>query len=164
MLHFPGGLRDSLQADIGERALVLPQPWAGEADLPAGADGQAAGRLEWAVSWVEEGEGFVHSYCNTIPTTQGGTHEAGFRAALMKGLRAWGEHRGNRRAGQMVPDDLLDPIAAKLMGIRIGSVFSAAWALSTMLGAFVGHGCGDRVNETFGCRSRRNEPKDDGGP
>jgi topoisomerase IV subunit B len=114
VLHFPGGLRDSLQADIGERALVLPQPWAGEADLPAGADGQAAGRLEWAVSWVEEGEGFVHSYCNTIPTTQGGTHEAGFRAALMKGLRAWGEHRGNRRAGQMVPDDLLDPIAAKL--------------------------------------------------
>ncbi len=114
VLHFPGGLRDSLQADIGERALVLPQPWAGEADLPAGADGQAAGRLEWAVSWVEEGEGFVHWYCNTIPTTQGGTHEAGFRAALMKGLRAWGEHRGNRRAGQMVPDDLLDPIAAKL--------------------------------------------------
>ncbi len=114
VLHFPGGLRDSLQADVGERALVLPQPWAGEADLPASADGQAAGRVEWAASWVEEGEGFVHSYCNTIPTTQGGTHEAGFRAALMKGLRAWGEHRGNRRAGQVVPDDVLEPIAAKL--------------------------------------------------
>jgi topoisomerase IV subunit B len=109
VLHFPGGLRDSLAADVGEQALVLPQPWAGEADLTGGA-----GRLEWAVSWVEEGEGFVHSYCNTIPTTQGGTHEAGFRAALVKGLRAWGEHRGNRRAGQVVPDDLLDPIAAKL--------------------------------------------------
>jgi topoisomerase IV subunit B len=114
VLHFPGGLRDSLQADIGERALVLSQPWAGEADLPASSDGQIAGRVEWAASWVEEGEGFVHSYCNTIPTTQGGTHEAGFRAALMKGLRAWGEHRGNRRAGQVVPDDVLEPIAAKL--------------------------------------------------
>jgi topoisomerase IV subunit B len=114
VLHFPGGLRDSLQADVGERALVLSQPWAGEADLPASADGQSAGRVEWAASWVEEGEGFVHSYCNTIPTTQGGTHEAGFRAALMKGLRAWGEHRGNRRAGQVVPDDVLEPIAAKL--------------------------------------------------
>jgi topoisomerase-4 subunit B len=109
VLHFPGGLRDSLQADIGERSLVLPAPWAGEADLPGGA-----GRVEWAASWLEEGEGFVHSYCNTIPTTQGGTHEAGFRAALVKGLRAWGEQRGNRRAAQVVPDDLLDPIAAKL--------------------------------------------------
>ena len=114
VLHFPGGLRDSLQADVGERALVLPQSWAGEADLPAGADGQSAGRMEWAASWVEEGEGFVHSYCNTIPTTQGGTHEAGFRAALMKGLRAWGEQRGNRRVAQVVPDDVLEPIAAKL--------------------------------------------------
>jgi topoisomerase-4 subunit B len=109
VLHFPGGLRDSLEADIGETPRVLSQPWAGEADLPGGA-----GRVEWAASWLEEGEGFVHSYCNTIPTTQGGTHEAGFRAALVKGLRAWGEQRGNRRAGQIVPDDLLEPIAAKL--------------------------------------------------
>ena len=109
VLHFPGGLRDSLEADIGETPRVLSQPWAGEADLPGGA-----GRVEWAASWLDEGEGFVHSYCNTIPTTQGGTHEAGFRAALVKGLRAWGEQRGNRRAGQIVPDDLLEPIAAKL--------------------------------------------------
>jgi topoisomerase-4 subunit B len=109
VLHFPGGLRDSLAAEIGEQAVVLPEPWAGEADLP-----YESGRVEWAVSWLEEGEGFTHSYCNTIPTTLGGTHEAGFRAALLKGLRAWGEQRGNRRAAQVVPEDLLAPIAAKL--------------------------------------------------
>ncbi|HEY2620494.1 MAG TPA: DNA topoisomerase IV subunit B [Acetobacteraceae bacterium] len=109
VLHFPGGLRDSLAAEIGEQAVVLPQPWAGEADLPS-----ESGRVEWAASWLEEGEGFTHSYCNTIPTTLGGTHEAGFRAALLKGLRAWGEQRGNRRAAQVVPEDLWAPIAAKL--------------------------------------------------
>ena len=109
VLHFPGGLRDSLEADIGEASRVLPQPWAGDADLPAGS-----GRVEWAASWLEDGEGFVHSYCNTIPTTQGGTHEAGFRAALLKGLRAWGEQRGNRRAAHVVPEDLLGTLAAKL--------------------------------------------------
>ena len=114
VLHFPGGLRDSLEADIGTAGRVLPQLWAGEADLPAGPNGEATGRLEWACAWLEEGEGFVHSYCNTIPTTLGGTHEAGFRAALVKGLRAWGEQRGNRRAAQIVPEDLLWPIAAKL--------------------------------------------------
>ena len=95
MLHFPGGLRDSLAADIGDPAKVLPQIWAGEAELP----GEATGQVEWAVVWLEEGDGFLHSYCNTVPTPQGGTHETGFRAALVKGLRAWGEHRGNKRGG-----------------------------------------------------------------
>ncbi len=114
VLHFPGGLRDSLTAEIGETPLVLPQLWAGEADLPPGPKGETSGRVEWAAAWVEEGEGFLHSYCNTIPTAQGGTHEAGFRAALVKGLRAWGEQRGNRKAAQVVAEDLLTPMAAKL--------------------------------------------------
>jgi topoisomerase-4 subunit B len=110
VLHFPGGLRDSLVADIGEVSQVLGQVWAGEAALP----GEATGKVEWAVSWLEDGEGFLHSYCNTVPTAQGGTHEAGFRAALLKGLRAWGEHRGNRKAAQVTAEDLLTPMAAKL--------------------------------------------------
>jgi len=110
VLHFPGGLRDSLEEDISGASPVLTQPWAGEAALP----GEDTGRAEWAVTWLEGGEGFLHSYCNTVPTAQGGTHEAGFRAALVKGLRAWGEHRGNRRAAQITAEDLLVPIAAKL--------------------------------------------------
>jgi topoisomerase IV subunit B len=111
VLHFPGGLRDSLADDIGDLAKVLPQIWAGEAALP----GEATGKVEWAVVWLEQGgDGFLHSYCNTVPTAQGGTHEAGFRAALVKGLRAWGEHRGNKRAAQITADDVLDPVAAKL--------------------------------------------------
>ncbi len=107
-LHFPGGLRDSLEADINGAARVVPL-WAGEADLP----GERTGRLEWAVVWLEDGEAFLHSYCNTVPTPQGGTHEAGFRAALLKGFRAWGEHRANRRAAQIVADDILGAMAAK---------------------------------------------------
>ena len=109
VLHFPGGLRDSLEAEISETPRVLPEFWSAEADLPGNT-----GRAEWAAAWLEEGEGFIHSYCNTIATTQGGTHEAGFRAALLKGLRAWGEQRGNRRTAQVVAEDLLGPIAAKL--------------------------------------------------
>ena len=95
--------------DIGAVAAVVPL-WAAEADLP----GERTGRAEWAVAWLEEGEGFLHSYCNTVPTAQGGTHEAGFRNALLRGLRAWGEQRGNRRAGQVVAEDLLGGMAAKL--------------------------------------------------
>jgi topoisomerase IV subunit B len=109
VLHFPGGLRDSLEEDVGESGRVLPQPWAGEADFPNGA-----GRVEWAALWLEGGGGFLHSYCNTVPTPLGGTHEAGLRAALLKGLRAWGEHRGNRRAAQLTAEDVLTPMAGKL--------------------------------------------------
>ncbi|MCC6717975.1 MAG: DNA topoisomerase IV subunit B [Acetobacteraceae bacterium] len=113
VLHFPGGLRDSLAADI-DAAATVGQMWAGEADLPTAADGTRAGRLEWALAWLEQGEGFLHSYCNTVPTAQGGTHEAGFRAALLKGLRAWGEQRGNKRAANITGEDILGGLAAKL--------------------------------------------------
>ncbi len=88
--------------------------WAGDADLPTGPNGARTGRVEWAVAWLEEGEGSLASYCNTVPTSLGGTHETGFRNALLKGLRAWGEHRGNRRAAQVTAEDLLGGMAAKL--------------------------------------------------
>jgi topoisomerase-4 subunit B len=110
VLHFPGGLRDSLQADIDGTTRVLPQIWSGEANLP----GEATGRMEWAAVWLETGDGFVHSYCNTVPTPSGGTHETGYRNALVKGLRAWGEQRGNKRAAQVTADDVLEPMASKL--------------------------------------------------
>jgi topoisomerase-4 subunit B len=114
VLHFPGGLRDSLEADINGAARAIPQIWAGDADLPAASGGQSTGRAEWALTWLESADGFLHSYCNTVPTPLGGTHEAGFRTALLKGLRAWGEQRGNRRAAQIVGDDVIGNLAAKL--------------------------------------------------
>jgi topoisomerase-4 subunit B len=109
VLHFPGGLQDSLEEDIADATRVLPTPWSGETDFPGGA-----GRMEWAALWIEGSGGFLHSYCNTVPTPLGGTHEAGLRAALLKGLRAWGEHRGNKRAAQLTAEDVLTPLAAKL--------------------------------------------------
>ena len=114
VLHFPGGLRDSLAEDIGDAAMAVPEIWAGEADLPVRDDGRPGGRAEWAVTWLEQADGFLHSYCNTVPTPLGGTHEAGFRAALLKGVRAWGEQRSNRRAAQITGEDVTGSMAGKL--------------------------------------------------
>ncbi len=114
VLHFPGGLRDSLAEDIRGAAVAVPEIWAGEADLPVRDDGRPGGRAEWAVTWLEGADGFLHSYCNTVPTPLGGTHEAGFRAALLKGIRAWGEHRSNRRAAQVTGEDVTGGMAGKL--------------------------------------------------
>ena len=108
------GLRDSLAEDINGATRVLPEAWAGLADLPAAADGSPPDGSNGRWRGWRTRDGFLHSYCNTVPTPQGGTHEAGFRAALLKGLRAWGEHRGNRRAAQVQAEDLFAPMAAKL--------------------------------------------------
>jgi len=112
-LHFPGGLRDSLEAELGDAARVLPAIWAGEAKLPDAPNGQTQGKLEWACAWLETGESMLDTYCNTVPTPLGGTHESGFRAALLKGLRAWAETRGNKRGAQLTGEDVTGALAAK---------------------------------------------------
>jgi topoisomerase-4 subunit B len=109
VLHFPGGLTDFLAATLESRAQVVPAPWAGEATFP-----DSAGRCEWALTWLEQGDGFLNTYANTIPTAQGGTHEAGLRAALVKGLRAYGELKKDKRAASVTADDLLGGLAGML--------------------------------------------------
>jgi topoisomerase-4 subunit B len=103
VLHFPGGLADYLGSAINGRETVTKEPFAGQADLPNGR-----GRVEWAAAWPEDGEGELTSYCNTVPTPQGGSHEAGLRAALTRALKAHGERVANRRAKDVAPEDVVD--------------------------------------------------------
>jgi topoisomerase-4 subunit B len=109
VLHFPGGIADSLAEDIAGAARVLPNNWVGEAPFP-----DSAGRVEWAAAWLETADGFLHTYCNTVPTPLGGTHETGFRAALVKGLRAYGELKSNKRAASITAEDVVGGLAAKV--------------------------------------------------
>src|SRR5882762_6351823 len=101
-LHFPNGLGDFLAASLTDRALLTPRPFLGQVEFPDG------GRVEWAVVWPEDEEdGFCHSYCNTIPTPEGGTHEAGLRTALTRGIKAYGELIGHRRVTPATGDDVI---------------------------------------------------------
>ncbi|MDO9708334.1 DNA topoisomerase IV subunit B [Paracraurococcus lichenis] len=109
VLHFPGGLADYLASAIEGRSQVVPTPYVGEAEFPEGA-----GRCEWAVTWLEQGDGFLSTYANTIPTPQGGTHEAGLRGALVKGLRAYGDLKKEKRAATVTAEDLLGGMAGML--------------------------------------------------
>lgn len=101
-IHFPNGLIDFLTESLHGHQTVLPDPFAGEAPL---ADNK--GRLEWALAWPIDAEGFVHSYCNTISTPLGGTHEQGLRAALTKGIKDYGDLAGNKKAGQITTEDIM---------------------------------------------------------
>ena len=102
VLHFPGGLADFLANTLEGEACATAAPFTGQANFPNGDDGH----IEWAVAWPLDGATFLNSYCNTVPTPQGGTHESGFRSAMAKGLRAYGELIGNKRAAQLTADDV----------------------------------------------------------
>ena len=105
--HFPGGLTEFLAAELGTEKTVVPI-FSGRTDKTSGH-----GATEWAVAWFP-GEGFIRSYCNTIPTGDGGTHEAGFRAALTRGLKAYAELSGNKRASVVTADDVMTSAAGLL--------------------------------------------------
>lgn len=101
--HFPGGLADYLKEVMGGATTYSENPFAGTVffekfDRP--------GKVEWAINWTPSRDGFIQSYCNTVPTPEGGTHEAGFWAAILKGIKAYGELVGNKKAAQITREDL----------------------------------------------------------
>ncbi|MBU6269487.1 MAG: DNA topoisomerase IV subunit B [Sphingomonadales bacterium] len=103
VFQFPGGLSDHLAEQIGKRECVTTQFFAGKQDFP----GDEQGRVEWAVAWPLWSDGSYSYYCNTIPTPDGGTHEQGLRAALVKGIRAFADLVGQKKAKDIAPEDVI---------------------------------------------------------
>ncbi len=106
---FPKGLLDYLSWQLENVPTLTPNPFYAQADLPGGM-----GKVECAISWLSEDDGFSRSYCNTIPTSQGGTHEAGLRSMLTRGLKNYGEMIGNKKVSTITPDDVLESAAIML--------------------------------------------------
>ncbi len=106
--HFPGGLKDYLAASLGDDFQVTREIFAGKSEKQGGH-----GSLEWAVTWYG-GDGFLNSYCNTIPTHEGGTHETGLRNVLTRGLKAYAELTGNKRASIVTSEDVMISAAGML--------------------------------------------------
>jgi topoisomerase-4 subunit B len=105
VFHFPGGLADYLRETLGNATTYAEKPFAGTVDFQEKFS--VPGKVEWAINWTPARDGFIQSYCNTVPTPEGGTHEAGFWAAILKGMRAYGELSNNKKAAQITRDDLI---------------------------------------------------------
>ena len=106
VFRFPNGLADFLAERVKDIETVTPEPFAGRYSRPG-----EAGKVEWAIAWTPAGfgeaDGFMQSYCNTVPTPEGGTHEAGLRAALTRGLKAYAELTGEKRGAILTAEDVL---------------------------------------------------------
>jgi topoisomerase-4 subunit B len=101
--HFEEGLKDYLAATINGATLVHPDIFTGS----SGKTGQH-GAAQWAVAWTADADGFLNSYCNTIPTPDGGTHESGLRSALLRGLKDHAERVGQgKRAASITSEDVM---------------------------------------------------------
>lgn len=107
VFQFPGGLADHLAEQVSGRECVTSVPFAGRQDFPLGPNGEENGRVEWAIAWPLWSDGSYSWYCNTIPTPDGGTHEQGLRAALTKGIRAFADLIGQKKAKDIAPEDMI---------------------------------------------------------
>ncbi len=103
--HYPNGLADFLALSMEGATTYADRPFAGKVNFQDKFG--VPGSVEWAINWTPARDGFIHSYCNTVPTPEGGTHEAGFWAAMLKGVRAYGELVNNKKAGQITREDML---------------------------------------------------------
>jgi topoisomerase-4 subunit B len=117
VLHFPNGLADFLTELTKNKKAVVSEPFSGRSEKNG-----PHGRVEWAITWVSDGfgeaDGFLRSYCNTIYTPDGGFHEAGFRAAIARGLKAYAELKNNKKASIITQDDVMNT-AAGLVSVFI---------------------------------------------
>ncbi len=109
VLHFPGGLKDFLAERLEGKTRVVDEIFSGRVEKEG-----SHGTVEWAVAWFGGDDGFSSSYCNTIPTPEGGTHEQGFRSALTRSLRSYAELASNKRASVITADDVMTSSGALL--------------------------------------------------
>ncbi len=111
--YYPNGVADFLSEKTDNKPRILPKIFSGSIDFP-----DDSGRIEWALTFLtdENGaasdDGFFASYCNTIATTDGGTHESGFKSAITKGIKTYGEKVNNKSASTIISDDVFDSVAA----------------------------------------------------
>ncbi|MFL2774463.1 MAG: DNA topoisomerase IV subunit B [Paracoccaceae bacterium] len=102
--HFPGGLSDFLNETLNGVSTYAHHPFAGSVGF--NEKFQIPGKVEWAINWTPSRDGFVKSYCNTVPTPEGGTHESGFWAAILKSIKTYGERINSRKSRDITREDL----------------------------------------------------------
>ncbi len=112
LFHFPGGLADYLDENLKFNQTYSPKPFSGKIVFAEKFKDTTIGSVEWAINWTPDKDGFVNSYCNTVPTAEGGTHEIGFWNAILKGIKSFSDLIGNKKGSQIIRDDIMSSACA----------------------------------------------------
>ncbi len=105
--QFPGGIKDYLGERLAGLETNASGPFAGQVKFDEKFGNGTRGSVEWAINWTQDRSAFLHSFCNTVPTAGGGTHEHGFWSAILKGTKAYGKRTGNRKASLINREDVV---------------------------------------------------------
>jgi DNA gyrase subunit B/topoisomerase-4 subunit B len=109
VLQHEGGIADFLAKIITDRGKAPTAPQVFYFQREEGL------RIECALQWTESPEETLRSYVNGIPTTQGGTHEQGFRSAVVKATRSFMEAAGLAPKGvNITAEDIREGIVGVL--------------------------------------------------
>ena len=103
---YPNGIIDFLEYKLKDTTLLNDNPFKGSIDFNDKSKTELSGSMEWGCNWTDESCGFLESFCNLIPTSEGGTHEIGFWSSIVKGIKSYGELTGNKKINQLTKEDL----------------------------------------------------------
>ena len=108
IFKFPNGIVDFLHNSTSGKSFISSENFFGS--IPFNNN-----RIDWVMNWLGPSEdGFFKSYCNTLSTPLGGTHENGFRQAITKGMRVYGELKGQKKVSELTAEDVLAGSAGML--------------------------------------------------
>ena len=107
IFNFSKGLEDFLVNEVKGSTFIAQESFSGKKEKDSKNNS-----IEWAVNWSMSSDGFLNSYCNTVPTPDGGTHELGLKNGLLKALRSHSERVGNKKGLAINSDDLSKSMVA----------------------------------------------------
>lgn len=109
IICFPAGLTDFLNYRLTDQEMIVPEIFSGKIEVKGS-------KIEWAASWIlDSDKGFISSYCNTVPTPLGGTHEQGMRNVILKAIKEYCDKSGNNKKSNLITqDDILSGICGIL--------------------------------------------------
>jgi len=101
--YFKNGIKDYLNTIEKNNKKLFNQIYYSEINLGAVSD-----RVEIAINFNEEENNSIKSFCNSILTNEGGTHESALKSAIMKSIKLYAKHNKISKISNISQSDFFD--------------------------------------------------------
>ncbi len=108
-LHYSDGIKDYLHSLCSPHDPIFEDPFYFNTKIS-----DEDGKIEGIINWFEAIEPINESYCNTIKTPMGGTHESGFKTGVFKAFKEFSKLKYEKKSSQINQEDLFGSSASIL--------------------------------------------------